>query len=298
MAQPRRQQRLARVLLAALLVVAPALASVTDAAPSPPVWPELFSAVLLQNRSGALAQTELWYDLKRGANLNVIRPQLGGGPAAAGPEGGALGGGGATFDLELDSGESFVWRTAAPPGQHSAAGAGARVVSCRRLRFDVGILRPNWLADATHLGRTGVDGPFLADVYEKAGFIRYYAEAEDGKGEEPAGGGGADGAKTAAAAAAPTTPQEYRRRPVRWTFLESGADFHVLEFAAGKDARPVPAGAWRPPKECFADPPPGGAAEALPANAGRIWRGALAPAAAAATAAAAAAAAAAATAVV
>lgn len=238
------------VLLAALVALAGAARAQQ---PAPPVWPELFSAILFQNRSGALAITELYYDHRRGLNLNVIRPQLGGSSPAN--DSAAMGGGGAVFDLELDTGDSYIWRTAAAPGAHAAAGAGARVLSCKRLHFDVGILRPNWLEGARHLGVSSVDGGFLSDVYEKADFIRYYSEVE---------GSGDDGE---------AAPPQYRRRPVRWNFLETGAEFNVLEFAAGRDARPVPKGAWRPPKECFQGDGGGGDGDlALPPNAGRIWR--------------------------
>jgi hypothetical protein len=205
-----------------------------------------------------LALTELYYDWRRGANLNVIRPQLGS-PSPPNASA-ALGGGGAVFDLELDTGESFVWRTASAPGAHAAAGSGARVLSCRRLKFDVGILRPNWLDGARHLGVSSVDGGFLTDVYEKADFIRYYAEVAPVEEEDGDGDGG-------------LPPLQYRRRPVRWTFLESAAEFQVLEFAVGKDARPVPKGSWRPPKECFQEPGGGGGEEEeLALNAGRVWR--------------------------
>lgn len=232
-------------------------------AQQPPVWPQLFSAALFQNRSGALALTELYYDAKRGANLNVVREQLGG-PGTGADSGGAL------FDLELDTGESFVWRTVAPPGAHAAAAAGARVVSCKRLHFDVGILRPDWLEGARHLGRTGADGAFEVDVYEKADFIRYYAEAAGEDRGRGGGGGGGNGENE------DPPPSPYARRPVRWVFLQSGAAFDVLEFAVGEDARPVPRGAWRPPKECF-QTPEGGASSAeeerpLPEFAGRLYR--------------------------
>ncbi|KAI3996771.1 hypothetical protein MKX01_041071 [Papaver californicum] len=43
---------------------------------------------------------------------------------------------------------------------------------CRTLKFDVGILTPNWLDGANYLGQEKVDG-FLCSVWEKVDFIWY-----------------------------------------------------------------------------------------------------------------------------
>jgi hypothetical protein len=45
--------------------------------PQPPVWPEQFKAVMLQNRTDNLALVTLFYDWKLKANLNIIASQLG-----------------------------------------------------------------------------------------------------------------------------------------------------------------------------------------------------------------------------
>jgi hypothetical protein len=49
----------------------------TSSKPQPPVWPEQFKAVMLQNRTDNLALVTLYYDWKLKANLNIIASQLG-----------------------------------------------------------------------------------------------------------------------------------------------------------------------------------------------------------------------------
>eukprot|EP00877_Chromochloris_zofingiensis_P008901 jgi/Chrzof1/4264/Cz14g05140.t1 len=84
------------------------------------------------------------------------------------------------------------------------------------LTFEVGILTPNWLDNATHLGQDVTD-TFVCDVYTKEDFIKYYVDKDTSQ-------------------------------PVRWTFLGSGADFHVLSFTPNttlSDAH------WQAPEYCF-----------------------------------------------
>ena len=46
---------------------------------SPPIWPEVFHATMVQNSTttGALALTELFYEWPKGRNANLIHNQLG-----------------------------------------------------------------------------------------------------------------------------------------------------------------------------------------------------------------------------
>lgn len=46
-------------------------------APQPPVWPETFHAVAVQNRIGSLALVDLYYEWSKGRNANLIHSQLG-----------------------------------------------------------------------------------------------------------------------------------------------------------------------------------------------------------------------------
>lgn len=45
--------------------------------PEPPVWPETFHAVTIQNRTGRLALVDLYYEWGKGRNANLIHSQLG-----------------------------------------------------------------------------------------------------------------------------------------------------------------------------------------------------------------------------
>ncbi|GBF95588.1 transferring glycosyl group transferase [Raphidocelis subcapitata] len=156
--------------------------------PATPVWPQLFKAVLFQNRSSSLALTSLYYDWKGGRNLNLIQTQLGAR--------------GEIWDVEHDNGTSFIFSRSQR--------------ACKRLHFDVGILLPNWLEDATPLGQTSTDG-FVVDVWTKAEFINYYNDNSTS-------------------------------RPVRWTFLSSGAEFHVMDWTPG---RALAEEHWQAPAWCF-----------------------------------------------
>ena len=50
---------------------------VAAAEPSPPIWPETFHALAVQNRNGSLALVDLYYEWKKGRNANLIHKQLG-----------------------------------------------------------------------------------------------------------------------------------------------------------------------------------------------------------------------------
>lgn len=47
-----------------------------DAEPRPPVWPETFHALAVQNRNGSLALVDLYYEWGRGRNANLIHKQM------------------------------------------------------------------------------------------------------------------------------------------------------------------------------------------------------------------------------
>ncbi len=87
--------------LAALLPVAAAVGLLrTSPSPprSPPVWPLRFRATLFQNRTDRLALTTLYYDVKRGVNVNVVASQLGA----------------TLFDVEWNNGTSFIFSHSPP----------------------------------------------------------------------------------------------------------------------------------------------------------------------------------------
>jgi hypothetical protein len=167
----------------------------------PPTWPEQFKSVMFQNRTNKLALVTLYYDWRAGANLNIISSQLG----AAGT----------VWDLEWNNGAYWACsasscststssrvhgsasgthsirtgrapsnmsaRTSAAVASASAATTGTSFIFsrdqpvCKTLHFDVGILTPDWLADAKYLGQTAADN-FVTNVWTKADFINYYAD--------------------------------------------------------------------------------------------------------------------------
>ncbi|CAL5066659.1 unnamed protein product [Urochloa decumbens] len=157
-------------------------------APVPTRWPEQFHAVMFTNLTesgGRLQLVDLYYDWPRGRNLNLIRNQLSGDP---------------TYDVEWTNGTSYYFDSG----------------SCRTMRFPVGILPPDWLADgAVYLGREHVDG-FDCHLWTKVDFIWYYEEVATG-------------------------------RPVRWNFF-NGMQQHVMSFEVGgvlEDSK------WQAPAYCF-----------------------------------------------
>jgi hypothetical protein len=113
-----------------------------------------------------------------------------------------LGAHGTVWDVEHNNGTSFIFSREQP--------------LCKVLHFDVGILIPNWLENATLAGEEVTD-TFICNVWTKADFISYYAEKESSN-------------------------------PVRWTFTSSGAEFHVLSWEPGKK---LPEKMWQAPPYCF-----------------------------------------------
>lgn len=156
--------------------------------PKPPVWPVQFHAVILANRSNSLSLLDLYYDWPHKRNLIIIRPQLNKT--------------GTTWDVEWNNGTSYYFSR--------------EEKRCRTVTFPVGVLPPNWLDNATYLGRQLSDG-INTTAWTKAGFIKYYSD-------------------------------EDTNYPVRWLFLESNADHHVLTFEEGVVA---PSLFWQAPEYCF-----------------------------------------------
>ncbi|KAG8080977.1 hypothetical protein GUJ93_ZPchr0007g4780 [Zizania palustris] len=160
------------------------------APPVPTPWPERFHAVVFTNQteSGGLLQlTDLYYDWPGGRNLNLNRRQLSGD---------------SLYDVEWNNGTSYYFDSA----------------SCRTMRFPVGVLPPDWLADgAVYLGRDKVDG-FDCHIWTKVDFIWYYEDI-------------------------------VTHRPVRWNFY-TGMQQHVMSFEVGgvlEDSK------WQAPAYCFSD---------------------------------------------
>ncbi|PUZ68787.1 hypothetical protein GQ55_2G056600 [Panicum hallii var. hallii] len=157
-------------------------------APVPTPWPEQFHAVVFTNLTesgGRLQLIDLYYDWPKGRNLNLIHSQLSGDP---------------TYDVEWTNGTSYYFDSG----------------SCRTVRFPVGLLPPDWLADgAVYLGREHVDG-FDCHLWTKVDFIWYYEEVATG-------------------------------RPVRWNFF-NGMQQHVMSFEVG---RVLEDSKWQAPAYCF-----------------------------------------------
>mmetsp|Transcript_6394 Transcript_6394/g.15295 ORF Transcript_6394/g.15295 Transcript_6394/m.15295 type:complete len:231 (+) Transcript_6394:43-735(+) len=120
---------------------------VTD--PTPPVWPQQFTAVLLQNRKDDLSLTELWYDYEGGRNMNLIQSQLN------------LKG--TLYDVEFNNKTSYYY--------NKEAG------TCRTIQFPVGILTPDWLAGAKYLGQRVIHNITTNGFTKADGFITYFSEA-------------------------------------------------------------------------------------------------------------------------
>lgn len=180
--------------MSARLLVVSVLAYVASVTchPETPVWPDRFHAVLFQNRTGnKLALVDLWYDWSAGKNFNIIHTQLG--PTI--------------YDLELNSGAQYVWSS-----NHQ---------DCRHIQQPVGILTPDWLANATYLGVEQID-TFEVDHWTKGPwptkdrmFVHYYSDRATGQ-------------------------------PVFWQFFDH-AKFHVLEYNINET---LPDSAWQEPAQC------------------------------------------------
>ena len=165
----------------------------------PPVWPARFT--LVQRKipdEGTPGTTVTYYDttVKPKANLIIDKPDDGGD---------------VLHDLELQN-ESYYYY----PSRRT----------CTPQRFRVGVLRRDWLANATYLGRRVVNGR-LCNAWTKQDFIDYYADAES-------------------------------CAPVSWYFHNMRARFDTIYWAPGAAA---PEGSFAPPAYCLgraiATPPSG-----------------------------------------
>ncbi|CAN0301236.1 unnamed protein product, partial [Discosporangium mesarthrocarpum] len=124
-----------------------------DGVPSPPVWPEKFHALLIQNRTGNLAVVDLWYDFPGGRNLNIIQSQ-------GGEEDGPL------WDNERQNGSTYYYTPATR--------------ECNVIDMEVGLLRPDWLSGATYLGEERV-GMYSCHKWEDGDFITYWNDKYTGR---------------------------------------------------------------------------------------------------------------------
>lgn len=121
--------------------------------PTPQPWPEQFHALLYMNMTKTNLQiTNLWYDWKRGFNVNIIQRQFGD----------------LIYDVEWNNGTSFYFTLREKEG---IGGEG----SCRVMLFGVGIPRPDFLEGAEYLGVEATDG-IVCNVWEKVDFIWYYED--------------------------------------------------------------------------------------------------------------------------
>lgn len=124
----------------------------------PPMWPS--SMIIVQKQipdqdsKAGPATTVTYYDAKQGANLIQITPDD--------PQLPVL------WDLELNSHHSYYFE----PSQRT----------CKRIDFPVGILRQDFLKDATTMGEsTSANGNGISCGWTKADFIDYYADKETGE---------------------------------------------------------------------------------------------------------------------
>ncbi|CAM9189453.1 unnamed protein product [Scytosiphon promiscuus] len=111
-----------------ILLSAAAAQASPDEPPSPPVWPGRFHAMITQVRDEDYGAVDLWYDYAAGRNLNIIVTQ-------SGEEDGPL------YDNERANGTTYYYNPAK-----------AKAKYCNVVDFGVGIIRPDWLQDATFLG--------------------------------------------------------------------------------------------------------------------------------------------------
>jgi len=160
--QPHRPPAYCNATVAESAVVEAAPAEATPAELTPAAWPPVFHAALRQNRSGELAQVDLYYDWQGGRNLHVIR-KVGQEPF---------------YDNERQNGSTYYYT----PGTEK----------CKAIDMKVGLLPPNWLQGARFRGEVALVGPDAGTrachVWEKGDaepphtgpFIVYYADVATG----------------------------------------------------------------------------------------------------------------------
>eukprot|EP00929_Paragymnodinium_shiwhaense_P036663 TRINITY_DN19615_c0_g1_i1.p1 TRINITY_DN19615_c0_g1~~TRINITY_DN19615_c0_g1_i1.p1 ORF type:complete len:230 (+),score=43.44 TRINITY_DN19615_c0_g1_i1:60-749(+) len=128
-----------------------------DSEPEPTPWPEKFHAAMHQNRSGDLADVDLYYDWEGGRNLHIVRRE------------GQL----PFYDNERQNGSTYFYTK--PTGM------------CKSMNMGIGLLPPDWLRNATYLGKHSI-GDRDCNAWQKGTavpphtgpFITYYADAESG----------------------------------------------------------------------------------------------------------------------
>jgi hypothetical protein len=120
----------------------------------PPVWPE--QLFLVQHRipddDSGNSTIATYYDWKRQANLIIINPDSNQGNKDAD----------IIWDLELSNHHSYFFNPLKK--------------TCKTMDFPVGILKPNWLVNATCLGEVVMNGRRTIG-WTKEDFIDYYADA-------------------------------------------------------------------------------------------------------------------------
>ncbi|KAL3904558.1 MAG: hypothetical protein SGPRY_011241, partial [Prymnesium sp.] len=134
------------------LVALPSLLAVSLACgPTPPVWPLQFMLVQRKVAHAHTAQQNAsvvtWYDHINGANLLQIAPENNSSDVL--------------WDLELNTHSSFYFT----PSRRT----------CKRMHFPVGVLRPDWLSNATFLGTRTFQGRSVL-AWTKVDFIDYFAD--------------------------------------------------------------------------------------------------------------------------
>mmetsp|Transcript_67392 Transcript_67392/g.161632 ORF Transcript_67392/g.161632 Transcript_67392/m.161632 type:complete len:219 (+) Transcript_67392:71-727(+) len=162
----------------------------------PPVWPLRFK--VLQRRvpdddpdcsKGSCANVTTYYDWEKQGNLIIDVPDS---ASASGP----------MHDLELGNRHSYYFYPV--------------VKQCNFMEFPVGILRRDWLKDATFMGKSEVRGRAVIG-WTKVDFIDYYVDPDDCS-------------------------------PVSWHFHTMKTSFHTQQWSEGEA---VPdASFFEPPEYC------------------------------------------------
>jgi len=162
---------------------------------SPPVWPKQFKVVQRKIpradptcAGGGCSHVTTYYDWERKANLIIDTPDTKSGK-------------GTLWDLELGNGRSYYIHPA--------------VHQCAFVEMPVGILRPDWLINASYTGKSTINGKPVYG-WTKLDFIDYYADVEDCS-------------------------------PVKWYFHKMKASFVTLGFFEGAAAE---ASFFKPPAYC------------------------------------------------
>ncbi|KAL9229866.1 hypothetical protein vseg_005286 [Gypsophila vaccaria] len=172
-----------------MLVIVPMISGTEE--PLPRMWPEKFHALLVMNdtETNKLIVNNLWYDWQNGLNVQLMQYQQWK----------------LVHAVSWNNGTSFYFTSRA-----------GRVIECITHDFGVGIIRPDFLQDATYLGQRHIDG-YLCNVWEKAEFIWYYEDVVS-------------------------------KRPVHWLFY-TGLDVHVMTFEEVDEM--LEESEWQAPSYCF-----------------------------------------------